>query len=421
LPSSSVVDRQTSFVLPLRICYTVVMTENRPTIVLKAGREKPVRNRHPWVFSGAIDRILGDVEDGALVQVTDGAGHFLATGYVNRQSQIVVRLLSWQADEAIDDGFWRRKLARAIEGRSRLAQDPSTNCYRLVHAESDGLPGLIVDRYGDWLVVQCLTLGIALWQDVIVTQLGALLSPKGIYARDDAAVRRKEGLPLQSGLLAGELPPERVEVLENGFQFLVDLYRGHKTGLYLDQRDNRQQTATYCDGKDVLNAFAYTGGFGVYAGRAGATSVINVDTSIEALELAEENLALNGCAPQELLAGDVFQVLRGFGDEGRSFDLVILDPPKFATSRGQIKNASRGYKDLNLWAMRLLRPGGVLVTFSCSGLVSADLFQKILFGASIDAKRDVQILEKLSQAADHPVLLTFPESAYLKGLVCRVW
>jgi 23S rRNA (cytosine1962-C5)-methyltransferase len=397
------------------------MNTNRATVVLKPGREKPVLNHHPWIFSGAIDRILGTVEDGALVDVVDRGGGFLATGYVNRRSQIVVRLLSWQSGQKIDSAFWRHRLERAIEGRAQLARDPLTNSYRLVHAESDGLPGFVVDRYGPWLVVQSLTLGISQFQNEIVSQLATLLNPQGIFARNDAAVRRKEGLPLETGLLTGEPLPERIEILESGLRFLVDPAQGHKTGTYLDQRDNRQRVAAYCGGADVLNAFAYTGGFGVYAGTAGASSVTNVDTSMEALELAEENLELNDCLPQELLVGDVFQVLRGLCDEGRSFDLVILDPPKFATSRGQIKNASRGYKDLNLWAMRLLRPGGVLVTFSCSGLVSTDLFQKIIFGASIDAERDVQILERLAQGPDHPVLLTFPESAYLKGLICRVW
>jgi 23S rRNA (cytosine1962-C5)-methyltransferase len=398
-------------------------------VVLKRGRDKPVRNRHPWVFSGAIHRIEGEVQDGDLVRVVDGHGQYLATGYLNRRSQIVVRLLTWDGDEPVEADFWSRRLDRAIAGRATLAGDPATNAYRLVHAEADGLPGLIVDRYADWLVVQCLTMGIARRRDEIVSLLAdpshfpghKLLAPAGIYARDDADVRRKEGLPLESGLLRGTEPPDVVEIAEHGRQFLVDLKRGHKTGFYLDQRENRLRTAAYCGGADVLNAFAYTGGFGVYAGQAGAHSVVNVETSAGALALAEENLALNGCPPQEMVTGDVFQVLRGYRDEGRTFDLVILDPPKFATSQAQLMDASRGYKDVNLLALKLLRPGGCLVTFSCSGLVSADLFQKIGFGASVDADRDVQILEQLAQGPDHPVLLTFPESAYLKGLICRVW
>jgi 23S rRNA (cytosine1962-C5)-methyltransferase len=398
-------------------------------VVLKRGRDKPVRNRHPWIFSGAIHRIEGEVQNGDLVRVVDGHGEYLATGYLNRRSQIVVRLLTWDADESVDADFWRRRLERAIAGRAPLSEDPATDAYRLVHAEADGLPGLVVDRYADWLVVQCLTMGIARRRDEIVALLAdpsnfptqKLPPPAGIYARDDADVRRKEGLPLESGPLWGAEPPNLVEIVEHGRRFLVDLKRGHKTGFYLDQRENRHRTGAYCSGADVLNAFAYTGGFGVYASQAGAQSVVNVETSAEALALAEENLALNGCAPQEMVMGDVFQVLRGYRDEGRTFDVAVLDPPKFATSRAQLMDASRGYKDVNLLALKLLRPGGYLVTFSCSGLVSADLFQKIVFGASVDAARDVQILEQVTQGLDHPVLLTFPESAYLKGLICRVW
>jgi 23S rRNA (cytosine1962-C5)-methyltransferase len=398
-------------------------------VVLKHGRDKPVRNRHPWIFSGAIQRIEGEAQDGDLVRVVDGRGEYLATGYLNRRSQIVVRLLTWDVNEPVEAEFWRRRLERAIAGRASLTRDPATNAYRLVHAEADGLPGLVVDRYADWLVVQCLTMGIAQRRDEIVALLAdasnfpghGLLTPAGVYSRDDAAVRRKEGLPLESGPVWGAEPPDLVEIAEHGRRFLVDLKRGHKTGFYLDQRENRRRAAAYCDGAEVLNAFAYTGGFGVYGGQAGAQSVVHVETSAEALALAEENLALNGCAPQEMVMGDVFQVLRGYRDEGRMFDVVILDPPKFATSQAQLMSASRGYKDVNLLALKLLRSGGCLVTFSCSGLVSADLFQKIVFGASVDAGRDVQILEQMAQGPDHPVLLTFPESAYLKGLVCRVW
>jgi 23S rRNA (cytosine1962-C5)-methyltransferase len=401
----------------------------KDTVVLKKGREKPIRNRHPWIFSGAIQRIEGEVEDGDLVRVADHQGRYLATGYLNRRSQIVVRLLTWDEGEPVDGDFWRRRLARAMAGRARLAAEPATTAYRLVHAEADGLPGLVVDRYGDWLVVQCLTLGMARRRDEIVALLAEpaplteydFSPPLGIYARDDADVRRKEGLPLERGLLWGAEPPDLVEIVEHGHRFLVDVKRGHKTGFYLDQRENRLRAAAYCGDAAVLNAFAYTGGFGIYAGRAGARSVVHIDSSAGALALAEDNLTLNECAPQEMVAGDVFQVLRGYRDEGRAFDLVILDPPKFATSQAQVVDASRGYKDVNLLAMHLLRPGGWLVTFSCSGLVSADLFQKIVFGASLDAGRDVQIVERLSQGPDHPVLLTFPQSAYLKGLVCRVW
>ncbi|HFD40200.1 MAG TPA: class I SAM-dependent rRNA methyltransferase, partial [Anaerolineae bacterium] len=278
------------------LCYSDGVEEGAMTrmgqVVLKPGREKPVLRRHPWVFSGAVARIEGPAQDGDLVRVADSRGRDLATGYLNRRSQIVVRLLTWEAGERVDAAFWSRRLQRAIAGRQRLADDPATDAYRLVHAEADGLPGLIVDRYGNWLVVQCLTLGMARRRAEIVPLLADLLQPRGVYGRDDAEVRRKEGLPLEKGLLWGEEPPERVEVREQGCRFLVDIRRGHKTGFYLDQRENRRRVAAYCAGAEVLNAFAYTGGFGVYAGRAGARSVVNVDTSAGALALAAENVAL---------------------------------------------------------------------------------------------------------------------------------
>jgi 23S rRNA (cytosine1962-C5)-methyltransferase len=397
------------------------MAQPTAQLTLKPGRDKPVRQRHPWVFSGAVERIQGLAADGDLVRVCDAAGGFLAAGYLNRRSQIVVRLLTWDQDEAVDGAFWKRRLERAVQGRSRLIADPDTDAYRLVNAESDGLPGLILDRYGRWLVMQCLTLGIAARRDEIAAHLAGIVPAAGIYGRDDAEVRLKEGLRLESGPVRGDEPPDRVAIVELGHRFLVDIKHGHKTGFYLDQRENRRKAAAYCDGAAVLNVFAYTGGFGVYAARAGALAATNMDSSADALSLAAENVALNDCASQEMVTGDAFQVLRRYREQGRSFDVVVLDPPKFAASQAQVLPATRGYKDVNLLAMQLLRRGGVLVTFSCSGLVSADLFQKVVFGASLDARREVQVLEHLAQGPDHPVLLTFPESAYLKGLACRVW
>jgi len=392
-------------------------------VVLKRGREKPVLNRHPWIFSGAIQRIKGEVADGEVVAVADHQGHFLARGYLNRRSQITVRLLTWDESEVIEGDFWRRRLERALASRQALADDPSTNAYRLVNAESDLLPGLVLDRYGDYLAAQFLTLGIERWKAELVGLMADLLKPRGIYERSDVEVRKKEGLAQVSGLLYGGEPPDLVEVTENGHRFLVDIKTGHKTGFYLDQRENRQKLTRYCPGKEVLNCFSYTGAFSVYAAAAGAGRITNVESSAEALGLARRNVALNGFADRgdEYVEGDVFQVLRGYRDQGRSFDLIILDPPKFAYSQHQVESACRGYKDINLLAMQIIAPGGILFTFSCSGLVSPDLFQKVLFGASVDANRDVQIIERLSQASDHPILLTFPESEYLKGLVCRVF
>lgn len=396
------------------------MTANK--VWLKPGRDKSVRNRHPWVYSGAIERVEGEPGGGDLVTLCDHGGRALATGYHNARSQIVVRVLTWEPGEAVDAGFWQRRLMAALARREALALSADTDAYRLVNAESDGLPGLVVDRYGDWLVLQSLTLGIEAHKPAILQALLGLRSPRGVYERSDVDVRRHEGLGAVTGVLSGEEPPAPLVIGENGLRFAVDVRHGHKTGFYLDQRDNRRRVAAYCSGRDVLNVFSYTGGFGVYARRAGATSVVNLDSSHDALLGAEENLRLNDLAREddEQLEGDAFQVLRALRQEGRTFDLVVLDPPKFAFSRAQLTQATRGYKDVNMLAMQLLRPGGILCTFSCSGLVSEDLFQKVLFGASVDVGREVRILERLGQAGDHPVLLSFPEGAYLKGFVCQV-
>ena len=392
-------------------------------VVLKRGREKPVLNRHPWIFSGAIKNIEGQCADGDIVTVVDSRGSFLAQGYLNRHSQITVRLLSWIEEEIIDRSFFRHRLERAVAIRRPLEDDPTTNAYRLVNAESDFLPGLVVDRYNEYLVIQLLTLGIERWKGEIVSLLGELLPSRGIYERSDVEVREKEGLPPATGLLAGQERPALVHIIENGCRFIVDIKQGQKTGFYLDQRENRQKLARYCRGKTVLNCFAYTGAFAVYAAGAGAKKVVNVESSAEALKLAQRNVALNGFDKRddEYVEGDVFQVLRQYRDKGRSFDLIVLDPPKFAYSQSQVQAACRGYKDINLLAMQMLRPGGTLFTFSCSGSISPDLFQKVVFGASVDAGRDVQIIEKLTQGFDHPILLSFPESEYLKGFICRVW
>jgi 23S rRNA (cytosine1962-C5)-methyltransferase len=394
-------------------------------LVLKAGREKPILNHHPWVFSGAVARLEGDPAPGDIVAVTDPSGRFLASGTYNPHSQILARLLSWDPNQPINEAFWRDRLQRAIDGRAALRLAPATTAYRLVNAEADGLPGLIVDVYGDFLVMQCLTTGMDQRKEQIASLLADLTGATGIIERSDASVRAKEGLQPATGLLHGAAPPADFTVTENSLGFEVDLLAGQKTGLYLDQRDNRARLGTpaICEGARVLDVFAYTGGFSVYAAAAGAAAIVNIDTSIPALETAERNIALNGFdRPQdEYIAGDAFEVLRYYRDEGEQFDVVILDPPKFAHNRGDIPKASRGYKDLNWLALRLLRPGGILATFSCSGLVTADLFQKIIFGAAEDAGRTVQVLAPLAQGPDHPLLLSFPESAYLKGLLCRVW
>lgn len=394
-----------------------------PRILLKPGREKSVRQRHPWVFSGAIASIEGSPSPGEVVEVVDASGRFLARGGYSPRSQIRVRLCTWDADEAVDRDFLCRRLERALSGRLALENDPATTAYRLVHAESDGLPGVIVDRYGPYLVLQLLSWGAEVWREELVALLAERYTPQGIYERTEAAVRHLEGLPPRaSGLLWGEEPPERVEVWEGGRPFLVDVRRGQKTGAYLDQRENRLRVAPLCAGKEVLDVFTYSGWFAVHAASCGAASVVGLDSSAEALDLAQENARRNGVEERTSWEeGDAFALLREWRAAGRSFDVVILDPPKFAARTSQVTAATRGYKDINMLGMHLLRPGGLLVTFSCSGLVSAELFQKVVFGAALDAGREVQILARLFQGEDHPVLLTFPEGAYLKGFLCRVW
>ncbi len=392
-------------------------------IILKPDRVRPVLQHHPWVFSGAIAGYEGELADGEIVEVYSAEREWLARGYFNSHSQIIVRLLTWHRGEQIDRDFWLRRLEKAITARRSLAADRATTACRLVHAESDFVPGLIVDRYADWLVIQSLTLGIERRKKELVGALLELVDGvRGIYERSDVEVRAKEGLSPQTGLLWGEEPPELIEILEDGKRFLVDIRRGHKTGFYLDQRENRKRLSAFCAGAEVLDAFAYTGSFGLYAARAGAGAVTLVDSSAPALELARRNFALNGSADGavEYVEGDVFGVLRDYRNEGRFFDLIVLDPPKFASAAREVERATRAYKDINLLAFQLLRPGGILFTFSCSGAISADLFQKIVFGAAVDAQREAQIIGYMAQGADHPVALTFPEGLYLKGLICRV-
>lgn len=390
--------------------------------VLKPERDKSVRQRHPWVFTGAVARRDGPLVPGGTVEVFSHDGAWLARGTVSTHSQMIARLWTWDRDEPLDAGLIQRRLEQAIAGRAALINDPDTTAYRLVFSESDGLPGVIVDRYGDWLAVQLLTQGAVAHTGTLITALAANLNVRGIYERSDVEIRAREGLPPAEGLLWGEPPPDELVIRENGYEFTLDLAGGQKTGWYLDQRTNRARVAAYAAGKDVLGVFSYTGGFEVLAAGAGARSLTTVDSSGPALRGLETNLRRNQLhIPYSAIEGDAFNVLRQLREQEQRYDLIILDPPKFAHSQRQIDRATRGYKDINMQALHLLRPGGVLATFSCSGLISADLFQKVLFGAALDVGRDVQIMETLTQGSDHPVLLTFPEAAYLKGLVCRVW
>jgi 23S rRNA (cytosine1962-C5)-methyltransferase len=392
------------------------------TVTLNRGREKPVVRRHPWIFSGAIDLAEGD--PGGLVDVRDSGGGFLARGYYNPRSQIAVRILTWDDSERIDTDWWRSRLETAIVARAAWAGREKLSAYRLVYAESDGLPGLIVDRYGEWLVLQSLTAGIEALKPTLVEHLVDLLHPKGVYERSDADVRGKEGLPNAVGVLWGDSPPDPLVIEEHGLKYLVDILGGHKTGFYLDQRDSRRWLidSRAADKAEVLNAFSYTGAFGACAASTGARRIVSIDSSQPALDMAQATMSLNGleAVSAEYTCADVFQQLRVYRAEARAFDLIILDPPKFAHSGRDMEQAARGYKDINLLAFQLLKPGGSLLTFSCSGLVDADLFQKIVFAASLDAGRQAQIIGWFGHPPDHPVLLAFPEGRYLKGLVCRV-
>jgi 23S rRNA (cytosine1962-C5)-methyltransferase len=401
------------------------MEKTTATIRLKKGREKPVVQRHPWLFSGAIDKVEGRPQPGDLVEVIANNGRWLARAYFNPRSQIQGRILSWDENEEINEAFWTRRIQRALAGRQALQLEPQTNAYRLVNAESDGLPGLVVDKYADFLVVQFLTLGVDRRQEMLIDILAESVQPQGIFERSDVSVRQQEGLTEIATQRWGKKPPAELMVRENNLEFGVSLLEGHKTGLYLDQRQNRTAVCRpeHVAGKEIMNIFAYTGGFALYAAAQGAQAIVNMDSSGSVLVQAEKNVLRNsGPRPQdEYIAADAFQALRYYRDNGRQTDMVILDPPKFAHSQADVERACRGYKDLNWLSLRLIRPGGLLATFSCSGRVSADLFQKVVFGAAVDAGRDVQILQHLGQAADHPILLSFPESAYLKGLLCRVW
>ena len=390
-----------------------------PSLILKPGRDKSLLRRHPWVFSGAIDRLDGSPASGSTVDLLSSRGEFLARAAFSPSSQIRARVWTFE-DEPVDNDFIKQRIQSAIQSRSSVYLPQDTDAFRLIHAESDGLPGLIVDRYADTLVVQFLSTGAEFWRQAIADFLLEFTGLTKIYERSDADVRELEGLPTRIGPVRGN-PPEKCIITENGLKFSVNLAEGHKTGFYLDQRLNHREVRGLSASRDVLDCFSYTGGFTVNALKGGAQSVLSVDASAEALALCRQNVGLNHLPADRhtLLEGDVFQLLRKFRDEALSFDLIILDPPKFAPTTAQTEKAARGYKDINLLGFKLLRPGGFLVTFSCSGGVDAALFQKIIASAALDAGAQAQIVEHLSQGPDHPVALNFPEGAYLKGLVCR--
>jgi len=384
-------------------------------LILKPGREKSLKRRHPWIFSGGVARVEGNPQAGDTVDVCSADGALLAVAAYSPQSQIRARIWDWGARE-IDAAFIAQRVLRAAASRD-VTQDAGV---RLVHGESDGLPGIVADRYGDTVVVQLLSVGAERWRDAIADALAGLAGVARVVERSDADVRALEGLQPRNGLLRGSTANGPLTVIEHGLRFNVDAEQGHKTGFYLDQRDNRLTLRNLARGKTVLDCFCYSGGFALNALAGNAAAVTAMDSSGPALQAARANAALNQLNGAEWLEADVFKTLRTFRDAGRTFDLIVLDPPKFAPTAAHAEKAARAYKDINLLGFKLLNPGGMLMSYSCSGGVSADLFQKIVAGAALDAGVDARIEGWLHGAADHPVALNFPEGEYLKGLLLRV-
>ncbi|MFM2445794.1 MAG: hypothetical protein RI936_241 [Pseudomonadota bacterium] len=393
-------------------------------LVLKPGKEKSLLRRHPWIYATAVAEVRGRPGLGERVRVRGADGRFLAWAAFSPASQIRARCWTWAEEELPDEAWLRARVAAAVAARAPLMAD--TDAVRLVFGEADGLPGLIVDRYGRQLVTQFQAAGVEAQRAVLLEALLAASGCADVYDRSDAATRAREGLTETTGVIAGAEPPALVEVQEHGVRYGVDVRRGHKTGFYIDQRDNRALArriaedfrARHGRGLRALNCFCYTGGFSLALLAGGAEEVVSIDSSAEALALARDNTERNGFAPDraQWIEADVFEQLRRLREAGETFDLVVLDPPKFASSHHHVDRAARAYKDISLNGLRLLRPGGHLLTFSCSGAIDVDLFQKIVAGAVIDARADMWMRARLGAGFDHPLLMTHPEGEYLKGL-----
>lgn len=392
------------------------MARSAPTLHLKPGKEKSLLRRHPWIYANAIDRLSGAPGSGDTVRVLGADGRFLAWAAFSPTSALRARAWSFTEAELPDAALIAARVAAAVARRDGLQSH--TDAVRLIFGEADALPGLVVDRYRDQLVVQFLAAGVEHWRDPIVAALREATGCDAVFERSDAAAREREGLVSREGVLHGPAP-EPVPITEHGVRYEVDVVSGHKTGFYIDQRDNRQLVAEHAAGRRVLNCFCYTGGFTLAARRGGAIEAVSVDSSAEALAGATRNEQLNGLAPSVWWQTNVFDALKSMLAEGRQFDLIVLDPPKFAPSVQHLDRAARAYKEINLKALRLLAPGGLLFTFSCSGAVSVDLFQKIVAGAVFDARTDMQMLRRLAAGVDHPMSMTHPEGEYLKGLMLR--
>ena len=391
-------------------------------LILQPGKEHSLFRRHPWIFAGAVARLDGRARPGDTVDVLAANGRPLARAAFSPESKIRARVWSFDPEEVIDDAFFKRRVAAAIEHRMALPELRGQEGLRLLHGESDGLPGVVADRYGDTIVVQLTAAGADKWRKAIVGALHKATGCPRIYERSDVNVRRLEGLEPTTGWLLGEAPGEQPGIVENGVRMKVDIVAGHKTGFYLDQRDNRLMTRDLAAGRAVLNCFCYTGGFSLQALAGGAASVLSIDSSGPALATAAENLALNPQLDASLAQwreADVFNELRVMKNNGQRFDLIILDPPKFAPSAAHTDSAARAYKDINVLGFRLLNPGGLLMSYSCSGGIGPEMFQQIVADAAVDAGRDARILRRLAASPDHPVALHFSEGEYLKGLLCQ--
>jgi 23S rRNA (cytosine1962-C5)-methyltransferase len=390
-------------------------------IVIKPGREKSLLRHHPWIFSGAISTIHGAPGIGETVEVISSSGEFLSRAAYNANSNIAGRVWTWDPDEEINPELFERRIQRATDLRRQLGMLINSNAMRLIHGESDGIPGLILDRYDDVCVVQFLTAGVEFWRESLLEIIKKITHARTIYERSDVDVRQLEGLPPKKGLLYGLEVNNSITIDEDGLKILVDIVDGHKTGYYLDQRGNRLLARSIAGGKKVLDCFSYTGGYTINSLLGQALSVCLVDSSNAALEGARKNIELNNLRPENVtfVDQDVFKYLRVLRDRGEYYDLIILDPPKFAPTVSQVERAARGYKDINLLAFKLLKPGGFLMTFSCSGGVSEELFQKIVADAALEADVEAKILKRLHQSVDHPVALNFPEGAYLKGFLIQ--
>jgi 23S rRNA (cytosine1962-C5)-methyltransferase len=392
-------------------------------VYLQPGREKSLKRKHPWIFSKAIKKVKGKPALGDTVKVYSNDGQYLATAAYSPDSQIRARIWSFDESEQIDKAFFVKRFSRALDARSLVIQEGGLSGFRLSAAESDGLPGITVDKFDNYLVCQLLSAGAERHKGDIVQALCELFPDCNVYERSDVDVRKKEGLEKTTGALWGDGPTAPVIITENGLKLEVDVLNGHKTGFYLDQRDSRAALERFSKDKEVLNCFSYTGTFGLYALRGGCKKVINVDVSQPALDTAKRNVEHNelDLSRAEFIKQDVFKLLRQYRYEGKTFDTIVMDPPKFAESKAQLTGACRGYKDINMIAMQILRPGGTLLTFSCSGLMEQNLFQKVVADAALDAGKDLLIMERLNQAADHPIAGQYPEGFYLKGLICKVY